>query len=238
MTEAFVAVLTNTILYYVGQGYNENQIMNLFPFYKDPSMFLEPGVEMHYQVTSVYGTLESDPTYLGSVVPLDSFNIELETPVPEAVNVSQNPTFKWKPTKALSSSEGDVVFNYGLFIYDWIQADNGLIVPTYQGGMIEFSDNSAESIEVAFSGKNLNDWGLNWSWYNPYSGAVEPYTANSLEPNKTYGWGINIAYALVKDADSRAYSISADFKYRDTGWYYDPVMMEPDLHADFTTGVQ
>jgi len=238
VTEDFVSVLANTILYYVGSGYNENQIMNLFPFYKDPSIFLHPGVEMHYQVTSVYGTLESTPTDLGSVVPLDSFNVELENPEPEAVNVSRNPTFKWKPTNVLASTEGTVTYNYGLFVYDWTQSDNGLIVPTYNGGMVEFTDDTADSLEVAFSGKNINDWGLSWSWFSPYADTISPYLADALEPNKTYGWGINIAYALVQDADSRAYSIAADFLYRDTGWYYDPVMMEPDLHADFTTGAQ
>lgn len=239
VTEEFVSWLADTILYYVGGGFNENQIMNLFPSYKDPSVFLHPEVAMHYQVTSVYGTLESTPTDLGSVVPLDSFNIELENPVNDSVNVSQNPTFQWSPTNVLASAEGTVTYNYGLFVYDWTQSDNGLIIPTFDGGMVRLSDDSADSIEVAFSGKNLNDWGLSWSWYNPYSGSIDPYTADSLEPNKTYGWGINIAYALVKDADSRAYSIAADFKYRDTGWYYDPATcMEPDLHADFTTGAQ
>jgi len=236
VTEEFVSWLAGTILNYVSGGYNVNQVMNLFPSYKDPSVFLHPGVEMHYQITSVYGTLESTPTDLGSVVPLDSFNIELENPVHDSVNVSQNPTFKWKPTNLLTSTEGDVVYNYGLFVYDWTQSENGVIVPTDEGELEIFQNGSGESIEVAFSGNQSNDLGLNWSWV--FSG-MQPYTGISLEPNKTYGWGINIAYALVKDADSRAYSISADFKYRDTGWYYDPAnCMEPDLHADFTTGAQ
>ncbi len=239
VTENFGAGLANTILSYVGQGYNENQIMNLFPSYKDPSIFLHPGLEMYYQITSVYGTLESTPTDLGSVVPLDSFNIELETPVPEAVGVSQNPVFKWKTTNALESTEGTVTYNYGLFMYDWVQADTGLIIPTSEGDMLQFTEDTADSVEVTFSGADLNDSGLNWSWYNPYADSIDLYTETMLEPNKTYNWGINIAYALVKDADSRAYSISADFKIRDKGWYYDPVAcMEPDLHADFTTGAQ
>jgi len=239
ITEDFVRNLANTIINYVSPGYNENQIMNEFPFYKDPSIFLHPGVEMYYQITSVYGTLESTPTDLGSVVPLDSFNIELETPVPEAVCVSMNPVFKWKPTKTLESPEGTVIYNYGLFMYDWVQADNGLIIPVDNGNMVQFIAETPESIEVAFSGANINDLGLNWAWYNPYSDSIDPYNETMLEPNKTYDWGINIAYAIVKDADSRAYSISSDFKYRDTGWYYDPVgYLEPDLHADFTTGAQ
>lgn len=231
--------LANTVISYVSFGYNENQIMNMFPFYKDPSIFLHPGAEMYYQITSVYGTLESTPTDLGSVVPLDSFNIELETPAPEAVGVSMNPVFKWKPTNTLESTEGTVTYNYRLFMYDWVQADNGLIIPTFEGDMIQFTAETNESIEVEFSGANLNDAGLTWSWYNPYSNSIDPYNETMLEPNKTYNWGINIAYAVVKDSDSRAYSISADFKIRDEGWYYDPVgCMEPDLHADFTTGAQ
>jgi hypothetical protein len=98
---------------------------------------------------------------------------------------------------------------------------------------------NAHSFSLAFTGSNQNDQGLNWSWYNPYSNEMSPYTNTCLQAYKTYGWGINIAYALVKDTDSRAYSIAADFKYRDTGWYIDPAnCMEPDLHADFTTGAQ
>src|SRR6056297_956727 len=214
--------------------------MNLFQSYKDPSLFLHPGVEMHYQIPSVYVTLESTPTDLGSVVPLDSFNVALESPAPEAVNVSQTPNFRWRATNALESSEGPVVYNYRMFIYDWIQSDNGLITPVGpNGNFFDFQTDSAGPIIVGFTGDEVNpDWNCIWNWYNPYSNAFLDYTADKLEPNKTYNWGINIAYALVKDADSRAYSIAADFKYRDTGWYYDPLMMEPDLHADFTTGAQ
>ncbi|HQQ66832.1 MAG TPA: hypothetical protein PLO55_11925 [Thermotogota bacterium] len=240
VTEAFVSWLADTILYYVGEGFNENQVMNLFSFYKDPSIFLHPGVALHYQVTSVYGTLESTPTDLGSVVPLDSFNIELENPLDDAVDVPLNPIFKWKPTKALESVEGDVIYTYAPFIYDWVQSDNGLIVPTtLQGNMVRFTSDTADSIELPFTGVNPNIIGLGWSWYNPYSGELTPYEENTFEPNKTYNWGVNIALACVTDADSRAYSIAADYKYRDTGWYYDPATcMEPDLHAAFTTGAQ
>jgi len=72
--------------------------------------------------------------------------------------------------------------------------------------------------------------------YMPYTDTLAAYPFPTLEPGKTYGWGINIAYGLVKDADSRSYSISADYKYRDAGFYIDPVgVLEPDLHADFTT---
>jgi hypothetical protein len=241
VTEDFVSVLANTILYYVGGGYNENQIMNLFPSYKDPSIFLHPGAEMHYQVTSVYGTLESTPTDLGSVVPLDSFNVTLENPAPESANVSQTPNFQWRATKSLESSEGPVTYNYRMFIYDWIQSDNGLITPVdADGDFVDFQTDSAGPIVVGFTGDVVNtSWNCIWNWYSPYTDAFLDYTANKLEPNKTYNWGVNIAYALVKDADSRAYSIAADFKYRDTGWYYDPAnCLEPDLHADFTTGAQ
>ncbi|HOO33368.1 MAG TPA: hypothetical protein PK466_13735 [Thermotogota bacterium] len=241
ITENFVADLADTISFYISYGYNPNQIMDVFPFYLDPSAFLHPGVEMYYQITSVYGTLESTPTDLGSVVPLDTFNVELQTPVNEAVDTSLNPNFRWRATNALSSSEGTPIYNYQLFIYDWVQADNGAIVPVdADDDFITFTSDSAGPIIAGFTGSGTNTtWDCTWKWYNPYGTGVDPYTATSLEPNKTYDWGLNVAYAVVDTTDSKAWSVSSDYRYRDKGWYIDPAgCMEPDLHADFTTGAQ
>lgn len=239
----FVSGIADDLAFFTFLGYTPEFIIDYFGLasYKDPSAFLHPGVEMYYQVSSVYGTLESTPTDLGSVVPLDSFNIELQEPANEAVEASLNPNFRWRPTTTLSSSEGSPIYNYQLFIYDWIQADNGTIVPVdVNDEFITFTSDSAGPIVAGFTGEGTNTaWDCTWKWYSPYVGTVDTYYGASLEPNKSYEWGINYAYALVADADSRAYSISSDFRYRDTGFGLDPAeCMEPDLHADFTTGAQ
>lgn len=242
VTETSVAEFCELILFFIGIDFDVNPVMNSFALYKDPSIFLHPGVRMHYRLTSVYGTLESTPTYLGSVVPLDSFNIELENPVDDEVDVSLNPVLKWKPTKALESLEGDVTYTYAPFIYDWAQSGNGLIFPiTLAGKLALFTSDSADSIELPFTGANPSDPNIGWTWYNPYSDTNKfvPYDEDTLEPYKTYNWGVNIAFACVKDTDSRAYSIAADYKIPYYGWGFDPIgCMEPDLHAAFTTGAQ
>jgi len=242
VSEAYLAYISDAIAYYIAMGYPITRIMNMFPCYKDSSAFLTPGISVAYKVAAVYGSVEGPQVSLGSVTPLDSFNINLEAPADEERGVSRNPNFQWSPTKALTSGEGVVNYHYSLFIYDWIQADNGLFIPgTYVGedtvAMFDFVSPTAGAISADFTG-NAQDpvWGTDWFMYMPYTDSIAAYPFPNLEPGKTYGWGINIAYGLVKDNDSRSYSISADYKYRDAGFYIDPVgVLEPDLHADFTT---
>ncbi|KAF2956125.1 hypothetical protein [Marinitoga sp. 38H-ov] len=214
----------------------------LKPLFSDYSAELEVGKEVWYAVSSVYDNVETEKTVLGSVIPLDTFNIILENPTDDSTGVSRNVEFKWKPDKTLSG-EGTVTYNYGIFVYDWNQADNGLMIPvenvesTNAYGDIISVENS-NSVSIKFTGNTADpDYGKKWYLFNPYSLTKELYPYDKLEAGKSYNWGINIAYAETLDNDSRALSIAADFRYRDKAWFIDRLSsgMEPDLHADFTT---
>jgi len=215
----------------------------LLPLFVDASAELEDGKETWYGVTSVYGDKETDMVDLGSVVPLDKFNVVLEEPLDGSVGVSRAPTFKWSPDNTLTSTEGTVTYNYNIFIYDRTQADNDLIVPfsniDSELSGFTFSPTSAKQIVAPFTGYNTEEnWGYSWYYFDEYGLTVVPYEYEVLQPNKTYGWGVNVAYADVLDEDSWSLSIAADFRLRDYSWGIDPYPygMEPDLHADFTTG--
>jgi len=223
--------------------YFGNPMSSLLPLFVDGSAELEAGKETWYGVTSVYGDKETDMVDLGSVVPLDKFNVVLEEPLDGSTGVSRAPTFKWRLDNTLTSSEGTVTYNYNIFIYDRTQADNDLIAPfsdlDSELNGFTFSTTSANQIVAPFTGYNTEEnWGYSWYHFNEYGLTVVPYEYEVLQPNKTYGWGVNVAYADVLDEDSWALSIAADFRLRDYSWGLDPYPygMEPDLHADFTTG--
>jgi len=218
--------------------------MNYYsPLIVDGSAELEAGKETWYAVSSVYGDKESSKANLGSVVPLNTFNVILENPSDESRDVPRAPVFKWSPDKVLNSTEGTVTYNYNMFIYDRTQADNLLIAPfsdpsTELNGFM-FSSESANQIVAPFTGNQIEEnCDYMWYYFDEYSLEVMPYDYNVLQPNKTYAWAINVAYAEVIDEDSVSLSIAADFRLRDYGWGIDPYPygMEPDLHADFTTG--
>jgi hypothetical protein len=214
----------------------------LTPMFTDKSAELEPGKRVFYAVTPVYGNAEGDATLLGSVVPLDRFNINMISPSDEKTNVSRNPVFKWEPTKDLGE---DVYYAYNIFVYDWVQADNGLMIPVndpedaYQSFGYEIIRDNASPVSFQFTGNESNVEGCKWYWFSPYTLDTELYGNNELEANKTYEWGINVAYALTDDYMNAgfSYSIASDFRIRDEVWWVDPYVygMSPDLHSDFTT---
>lgn len=213
------------------------------PLIVDASAELEAGKETWYAVSSVYGDKESDKVDLGSVVPLDAFNVILENPLDGSTDVSRAPVFKWSPDNILTSTEGTVTYNYNMFIYDRTHADNSLIAP-FSDISVElngflFSSETPDQIVAPFTGNEIEEnWGYKWYYFDEYGLNAMPYDYEKLQPNKTYAWGVNVAYAEVIDEDSVSLSIAADFRLRDYGWIIDPYPygMEPDLHADFTTG--
>jgi hypothetical protein len=229
----------------VRSSYTTYRILKSKPLanFVDQSSQLTPGEEVWYGIKPKYNGYEGNMTKLGSVVPMDQFNIELKSPEHNSMDVSVNPVFKWGPDKELVS-DSDVVYAYNLFVYDWNQSNNGLFVPVSDTSTEPFGYTFAtlgkEDVSVEFTG-NVEKDGLNWHVINPYgifvSGDNSLYKSDKLENGKSYNWGINIAYAISIDDDSESYSISADFRYRDKGWGVDPYPygMEPDLHADFTT---
>ena len=78
-------------------------------------------------MSSYRGTEESELVALGSVVPLDSFNVNLKSPADRATNVSRQPTFVWEPTKELTSPESDVEYYYTMWIYDLVHSENYIL---------------------------------------------------------------------------------------------------------------
>lgn len=224
------------------------------PMFIDASSELQPGKTAYYAVSSVYNAVEvyeSQLTYLGSVTPLEQFNVELKTPADGSVDVSQNPTFTWDTTNKLTSPDGTVTYIYNMFIYDKTQASNGLITPltsptsddlNYGFDLYDVPNvNGLASIQ--FTGNVANN-GVKWYSLDEYAvNTPTDYAYDKLESNKTYGWGVNEAYAQVEKVEQSgqqtvALSITNDYRLRDTGWYVDPFQSsEPDLHADFTTGM-
>lgn len=200
--------------------------------YRDKSSLLEPGKKVYYAVSAVYGTKESTPATLGSVVPLDTFNVDLMEPYEGQTNVSRNPVFKWKPTVELTSEEGTVTYEYLLWIYDLVQSENH-IIPGYvdAGGLniFAFSSEGAETMMATFTGSETEPT-LGYDWF-VYSGGWYYYPEEKLEPNKTYSWAVDLAYAYVQDEDSLAYSIAID-----QGWGVDYFGVDADNFVEFTTG--
>jgi hypothetical protein len=139
----------------------------------------------------------------------------------------------------------DVYYAYNIFVYDWVQADNGLMIPVndpedaYQSFGYEIIRDNASPVSFQFTGNESNVEGCKWYWFSPYTLDTELYGNNELEANKTYEWGINVAYALTDDYMNAgfSYSIASDFRIRDEVWWVDPYVygMSPDLHSDFTT---
>lgn len=203
--------------------------------YVDKSPELTPEKEVWYKVAPVYNNYEGAKTLLGSVIPMKEFNVVLKSPVHNSTDVSVNPTFTWGPDKELTS-DSTVTYGYQLFVYDWNQSDNGLIIPIEDPASdaigMWFNTTGNSDVSIDFTG---NTGSVNWYSFNPYSLTKTLYPESKLEHGKSYNWGINIAYAYSYDADSSSYSLSADFRYRDAGWWFEQYGIEPDLHADFTT---
>lgn len=234
---------------FVNENYASGKATDSLPLFTDDTPLLKPGKKVFYAISSVYGTSETELVKLGSVIPLDSFNVELMSPKQNETEVSRNPNLKWRPTKALSSEEGIVKYHYVPFIYDWVHGEHGqttkpmlpIIVNGEDNNMCIFTVDSPSNVIVPFTGnKTDSTWGCIWKRICPGGGKLFELKDDKLQANKSYDWGINVAYADVRDEDSISRSIAADFRSDYTGWGFDPYpgYMEPDLHAVFTTGTK
>ena len=205
-------------------------------YYRDPSAQNEVGKEVWYAVSSYRGNEESELVELGSVVPLDSFNVNLKSPADRETNVSRQPTFVWEPTKELTSPESVVEFYYTIWIYDLVQSENYIFPGILEGTdlyMYDFATEGAQEISVTFKGNEGSPEyeDLSWFLYLP-DGIYEYEEDNQLEHRKTYDWGVDYAYAVSYDSDSLAWSIAVDY-----GWGIDPLGgVMPEMHNEFTTG--
>ncbi|HOK88320.1 MAG TPA: hypothetical protein PK404_05755 [Fervidobacterium sp.] len=195
-----------------------------------------PSKKVWYAVSSYKGTQESRLVYLGSVVPIDSFNVNLKTPADRATNVSRQPEFVWEPTVALTSPESDVEYHYTMWIYDLVQSENFILPGILDGNTIytyDFVTNSATEVSVTYKGNEGSPEYQDLSWFLYLPDGIYLCDSNKLEPAKTYDWGIDYAYAMAYDNDSIAMSIAID-----AGWGIDPIgsVVAPEVQNEFTTG--
>lgn len=241
VSEESIALRAKTIEESVEKSIDVDAVLNQTPFFKDGSPFIHPGYPIYYRISSVYGTLESEPTDLGSVIPLDVFDVELISPGELTRSASLSPDFQWAPNKVLVSDEGTVVYNYGLYLYEPQPLAKNIIVPaTAQNEFFRFQTESTDSMSVHFSANTPEEhWNCVWKRYNPQLDDYLVYESASLDAQTTYTWEINLAYALVKDDDSKAYSIASDYKYDGSGWNIDPLgPLESSEQLEFTTIAQ
>jgi hypothetical protein len=204
-------------------------------YFLDPSSQNAPNKKVWYAVSSYRGDEESELVELGSLVPLDSFSVNLKSPADRAKNVSRQPTFVWEPTKELTSPESEVEYYYTMWIYDLVQSENYMLPGILIGSDIytyDFMTLGAEEVSVTFLGSEGSSEYDDLSWFLYLPDGIYYYEYDKLEPAKTYDWGVDYAYAVSYDLDSVAYSIAIDY-----GWGIDPLGgVMPEIHNEFTTG--
>lgn len=199
----------------VPEGYN---------YYRDKSPQLEVGKEVWYKVAAKYSNFVATPTLLGSVIPLDLFEIKYLNPTDGATNVSINPVFAWEVINPVTSEEGTPLYYFDIWLYDNTVNELGyysLSVPGYP--YYSFLATSATAVAFEF-----NNPPFGW-WVDFALG--DWYQYDSLQKNKTYEWGNELAVAIVADEDSEAYSI-----YADQNNVIDPFGVEAEIYNTFTTG--
>ena len=202
-----------------------DRVVNANPLGKDGSFYVVPQYPIYYRITAVYGTHESTPTDLGSVVPLDKFDVVLDSPSHGATGTTLTPTFKWHPSLALTSEEGTPVYHYGLYLEQRDGPENEILAVTDAlSRFYQFRTNTPEQISVLFTGNQQNaEWnGCLWKWYNWETGVYRNYESSELLNDTQYRWFVPLAYAVVVDDDSKAYSIVSDYKMEYDSWGIDP----------------
>ncbi len=236
-------------------SWSDNKILSERPglffsssaFFVDTSARLEVGKEVFYAVSSVYGRSETDKTFLGSVTPLEPYKVDLINPSCKQVRTWRRPEFKFGPDRVIDSPMGEVNYFYRLFVYDIVQDMNRWIIPVKSGEISVpnygalFETGNPGGISVMFTGNLLYDDVI---WYSYFDGQSEtlwqPYSWQQLEAQKTYSWGVNLAFAAVKSEDNSAmaFSVAADFHPYFGSFGVDPVTsgMPPDWMYEFTTG--
>jgi hypothetical protein len=206
-----------------------------YGYFLDPSAQNAPNKEVWYAVSSYRGNEESKLVQLGSIVPLDSFKVNLKSPADRGKDISRRPTFVWEPTKELTSPESEVAYYYTMWIYDLVQSENYILPGILEGEdviLYDFMTVGAEEVSVTFLGSEGSSEYDDLSWFLYLPDGIYYYEYDKLEPAKTYDWGLDYAYAVSYDMDSVAYSIAIDY-----GWGIDPLGgVMPEIHNEFTTG--
>jgi len=202
--------------------------------YLDESDELEAGRRTWYAVSSYTENGESTLVELGSVVPLETFNVELISPTDKATDVSRQPTFIWEPTKELISPESKVEYHYTMWIYDLVQSKNYIFPGILEESTLylyDFMTLGAEEVSVTFLGSKGSSEYDDLSWFLYLQDGIYYYEDDKLEPAKTYDWGVEYAYAVAYDMDSVSVSVAVD-----NGYNVNPKGdIMPDKQNEFTT---
>ncbi|RLL82125.1 hypothetical protein CN13_04480 [Petrotoga sp. HKA.pet.4.5] len=205
-----------------------------YGYFLDSSTENAPNKEVWYAVSSYTENGESTLVELGSVVPLETFNIELISPTDEEKNVSRQPTFAWEPTKELTSPESEVEYHYTMWIYDLVQSENYILPGILEGEdviLYDFMMQGAEEVSVTFLGSKGSSEYDDLSWFLYLPDGIYYYEDDKLEPAKTYDWGIEYTYAVAYDIDSVSVSVAVD-----NGYNVNPKGdIMPEKQNEFTT---
>lgn len=204
--------------------FDVDRIANVNPLGIDGSFYVFPKYPIYYRVTAVYGTLESSPTDLGSVIPLESFEVVLDNPVHESTVTDLTPTFQWHPSQTLTSEEATPMYHYGFYLDQQdTRSEEILAAVDALSYFFIFRTEKAEETSVTFTGNAQNqEWGCLWKWYNKETETYRVYESDELLNNTQYRWFVPLAYAVVEDDDSKSYSIASDYKFEDNSWGIDP----------------
>ncbi|MDK2885658.1 MAG: hypothetical protein PWP54_216 [Thermosipho sp. (in: thermotogales)] len=215
------------VIYRSFDGENFEEIATVpegYDYFRDKSPQLAAGKEVWYKVAAKYGDFVATPTLLGSVVPLDVFGINYLSPTDGATNVSTNPTFAWEIVNPITSPEGDTLYLFDIWLYDLTLNDLGYY--SISGpGYPYYSFFGTYGTSVSF---DFNNPPVGW-WVDYAAGGW--YSYDTLQKNKTYEWGNELAVAIVSDDDSEAYSIFAD-----QAGIISPFEIEAEIYNTFTTG--
>ena len=203
--------------------------------FRDKSARLSAGNRVWYKVASIYDNVESEPADLGSVIPLDAFNVDLLSPTHGEIGTSRNPVFEWAPTKDLGTEDGDATYVYTIWIYDLVQSNNQIAPVEVVDGVVYlyyWETEGPETISVKFLGNQKDpETGLQWYRFSPDWYGNTLYPDPMLHKYRVYNWGIDVAFAEVVTDVSAAMSFAVDLRG------FNPIPIEADLHARFTTGL-
>ncbi len=203
--------------------------------FRDKSPKLTVGERVWYKVTSVYDGVESGPVELGSVIPLDAFNVDLISPSHGEKGTSRNPVFEWAPTKNLATEDGEATYVYTIWIYDLVQSVNQIAPVEVIDGtayLYYWETEGPETVSAKFLGNKKDPYtGLQWLRFSPDWYGTTLYPDPMLHKNRVYNWGLDVAFAEVVTDVSAAMSFAIDLRG------FNPIPIKADLHARFTTGL-
>ena len=166
-------------------GENYERIGTVFGFYNsyiDASPELAPGRTTWYKVTAFVGEIESEASNVLTTTPLDAFDVFLDAPADNAMDVSTTPTI----TRHVSQT----VSNYHYYA--------GVLWDTLTGESLFWVD------PTQFTLVNQTEW--TWNEDGAYTGS--PF--ETLQKGHSYEWQLALAYALDDPLHPTAVSVAAD----------------------------